>query len=145
MLAYSRSKAARQIFYDALFYFIVRSLANVAVTVIAAAKIPGATAALPFNDMVAITMGTRVYLNLKLLSRREAAMADQPSFLLDLDVETKTNQETSSDRPPSRLTDPICEWNVHRRFKACLTYSTGSEYTDSLREDNVPRVNMDII
>ena len=97
--------AARTIYNDSLFYFIVRTIANVIILGLTAAKVPAAIAALPFNDMIAITMGSRVYLNLKMLDkrrRRESDLLGNTSiFLFDGNLPSK--------QPTASVSDPSCE------------------------------------
>ena len=68
-----QSNVARRIFRDTLLYFLITTVTNIVVLSIESLKnqktlIKGAT--IPFSTLMTITMGSRVYLNLKLLEHR---------------------------------------------------------------------------
>lgn len=68
-----QSGIGRRIFRDTLLYFIITTVTNIVVLSIEALQnqktlIKGAT--IPFSTLMTVTMGSRVYLNLKLLEHR---------------------------------------------------------------------------
>jgi len=69
-----RSRIGQLIYRDNLIYFAITTVTNITVLAIYAINIPSLAlvkpAVLPFSTLMTVTMGTRVYLNLKLSDRR---------------------------------------------------------------------------
>ncbi|KAF9446746.1 hypothetical protein P691DRAFT_776622 [Macrolepiota fuliginosa MF-IS2] len=71
----SRSKVGRQVYNDNLLYFFLMTAANITVLSIQAQRDPKFNlikpAAVPFSTLMTVTMGTRVFLNLRLFNERQ--------------------------------------------------------------------------
>ena len=63
------SRVGKVLYRDSLTYFLIATVSNVAILIIYGMSDPGLDtvkpAALPFATLMTVTMGTRVYLNLK--------------------------------------------------------------------------------
>ena len=94
----AKSYVSRQIFRDTLLYFALTTVTNIVVLSIQSL---GATHALlkptavPFSTVMTVTMGSRVYLNLKLLEQRRQAELDGLPVTVPL---ASTGSTSSSDR-----------------------------------------------
>ncbi|KAJ3569701.1 hypothetical protein NP233_g4874 [Leucocoprinus birnbaumii] len=71
----AKSKVGRQIYNDNLLYFFLQTATNVVVLSIQAQQKPSYNlikpAAVPFSTLMTVTMGTRVFLNLRLFNQRQ--------------------------------------------------------------------------
>ncbi|KIP03656.1 hypothetical protein PHLGIDRAFT_121400 [Phlebiopsis gigantea 11061_1 CR5-6] len=75
----AKSYVSRQIFRDTLLYFALTTVTNVVVLSIQSLDTAHALlkpTAVPFSTVMTVTMGSRVYLNLKLLEQRRQAELD---------------------------------------------------------------------
>ncbi len=92
----ARSKVGRQVYNDNLLYFFLMTAANATVLSIQAQRNPRfdliKPAAVPFSTLMTVTMGTRVFLNLRLFNQRQqSSIASNQVPLPD-----RSNQSTSS-------------------------------------------------
>lgn len=71
----AKSKVGRQVYNDNLMYFFLMTATNITVTSIQAQRDPKfdliKPAAVPFSTLMTVTMGTRVFLNLRLFNQRQ--------------------------------------------------------------------------
>ncbi|KAF5359582.1 hypothetical protein D9756_003164 [Leucocoprinus leucothites] len=71
----SKSSVGRQVYNDNLLYFFLQTAANIVVLSIQAQQDPRFNlikpAAVPFSTLMTVTMGTRVFLNLRLFNQRQ--------------------------------------------------------------------------
>lgn len=71
----SKSKVGRQVYNDNLLYFFLMTAANIVVLSIQAQRDPKfdliKPAAVPFSTIMTVSMGTRVFLNLRLFNQRQ--------------------------------------------------------------------------
>lgn len=80
-LSTTSSPVGRQIYQDNLMYFIISTVTNVVVLVIQSLGAEHTVikpTAVPFSTLMTVTMGSRVYLNLKLIHTRGHQRADYP-------------------------------------------------------------------
>lgn len=80
-LSVTSSQVGRQIYQDNLMYFIISTVTNIVVLAIeslGAEHTMIKPTAVPFSTLMTVTMGSRVYLNLKLIHTRSDQRADYP-------------------------------------------------------------------
>ena len=109
-----RSKVNRQIYNDGLLYFFLLTATNIVVLSIQTQQSPSFNlikpAAVPFSTLMAVTMGTRVFLNLRLFNRRQeqlntASLPAQAQYSSNLMSGHLSNTHSSQDK--NRINDFI--------------------------------------
>lgn len=81
----AKSYLGRQIFRDTLMYFTITTVTNIVVLSIQSLGVEHALikpTAVPFSTVMTVTMGSRVYLNLKLLEKRRREEGESRSIPL---------------------------------------------------------------
>lgn len=90
------SKIGRQVYNDNLLYFFLQTAANIVVLSIQAQQDPRfdliKPAAVPFSTLMTVTMGTRVFLNLRLFTQRQ----EQQSTLNSLPMFAQYSNQSGS-------------------------------------------------
>ncbi|KAI0635110.1 hypothetical protein C8Q77DRAFT_1217046 [Trametes polyzona] len=94
-----KSPVGRQIFRDTLMYFSITAVTNIVVLSIQAlgsAHTLLKPAVVPFSTIMTVTMGSRVYLNLKLLQKRRAAGETSERIALSVPRDNKRSTSTGT-------------------------------------------------
>ena len=110
-----KSKVNRQIYNDSLLYFFLQTATNIVVLSIQTQSNPSFNlikpATVPFSTLMTVTMGTRVFLNLRLFNRRQEQL-NAPSLPVQVQYSGGANHPTpgfspvvspASDSPPTTL------------------------------------------
>ncbi|KAH8119477.1 hypothetical protein DFH11DRAFT_448323 [Phellopilus nigrolimitatus] len=92
------SRVGRQIYQGNLMYFVIVTVTNIIVLIFQALGQSGTflkPLALPFNTLMTVTMGSRVYLNLKLMDRKRAREDGPVNAILLSDSTASGSQNTT--------------------------------------------------
>ncbi|KAG6853540.1 hypothetical protein C0991_003397 [Blastosporella zonata] len=116
-LATTKSKVGKQIYTDNLIYFLLTAVTNITVLTIQA--LPESFSmlkptAVPFSTLMTVTMGTRVFLNLKLFDQRQRNAAAG----IPLSINSNGTSSHSRSLPPP-----------HHNMDVKAAYSPASGYT----------------
>jgi len=93
-----KSKVNRQIYNDSLLYFFLQTATNIVVLSIQTQRLSSFNlikpATVPFSTLMTVTMGTRVFLNLRLFNRRQEQL-NAPSLPVQVQHSEGANYPTS--------------------------------------------------
>jgi len=109
-----KSKVSRQVYNDGLLYFFLQTATNIVVLSIQTQQHSSFNlikpATVPFSTLMTVTMGTRVFLNLRLFNRRQeqlntASLSVQAQYSNNLASGRPSNTHSSQDK--NRINDFI--------------------------------------
>ncbi|THH29960.1 hypothetical protein EUX98_g4224 [Antrodiella citrinella] len=109
------SQVGQQIYRDNVMYFLITTVTNVVVLAIESLGSEHAMikpTAVPFSTLMTVTMGSRVYLNLKLMNSRKAA-GDSRSPFASLNMVSR-NRPDGGPRTPSLYVMDATQVTSHR-------------------------------
>jgi hypothetical protein len=119
----AKSKIGQQVYNDNLFYFIVQMATNAVVFSIDAQQSPKFTfiipAVVPFTTVITVTMGTRVFLNLRLFMQRQK-QSSKP-YPIPLSFQGQSNPSSSMTSSPRMYHQHGYTYNGQHKISALLT------------------------
>ncbi|KAF9446749.1 hypothetical protein P691DRAFT_776625 [Macrolepiota fuliginosa MF-IS2] len=111
----AKSNVGRQVYRDNLLYFVLMTVANVTVLSIQALRNPSfdqiKPVAVPFSTLMTVTMGTRVFLNLRLFNQRQHNLSNS------LPLSGKGQYSNPSEGLSSGIRTPMVVNNTTKQYE----------------------------